>query len=62
MADDNDPENNHKDTTLALMGDWTAREFDMQTLKDAGVIDSEELVLLVGPESPVEELQKLSLD
>ena len=62
VADDNDPENNHKDTTLALMGDWTAREFDMQTLKDAGVIDSEELVLLVGPESPVEELQKLSLD
>ncbi|MAG62369.1 hypothetical protein CMO84_02475 [Candidatus Woesearchaeota archaeon] len=62
VADDNDPENNHKSTTLALMGDWTVREYDMATLKDKKMIDVEEEVLLVGPESPVEELQKLSLD
>ena len=62
VADDNDPENNHKSTTLALMGDWTVREYDMATLKDKKMIAVEEEVLLVGPESPVEELQKLSLD
>lgn len=62
VADDNDPENNHKSTTLALMGDWTVREYAMATLKDKKMIDEEETVLLVGPESPVEELQKLSLD
>ena len=62
VADDNDPENNHKSTTLALMGDWTVREYDMAILKDKKMIDVEEEVLLVGPESPVEQLQKLSLD
>jgi prepilin-type N-terminal cleavage/methylation domain-containing protein len=62
VADDNDPENNHKSTTLALMGDWKVREYKMATLKDNKMIDEEETVLLVGPESPVEELQKLSLD
>jgi hypothetical protein len=44
------------------MGDWTVREYDMATLKDKKMLDVEEEVLLVGPESPVEELQKLSLD
>ncbi|GEM_PF-792534 len=62
VADDNDPENNHKSSTLALMGDWNVREWNMATLKDQKMIDVEETVLLVGPESPVDELQKLSLD
>lgn len=62
VADDNDPENNHKNSTLALMGDWTVREYDMATLRDDKTIDVEETVLLVGPESPLEALRKLSLD
>ena len=66
VADDNDgggqPMPNHPTTTLALMGDFTVREYELVDLQKAGLIDEEEEVLVVGPESPLPELQRLSLD
>ncbi|MBL8800739.1 MAG: type II secretion system protein [Planctomycetes bacterium] len=61
VADDNDPEMNHRHTTVALMGDGSANTFELADLRASGVLGPEE-ILLVGPESQVPELQKLSLD
>lgn len=61
VADDNDPQMNHRHTTVALMGDGSTETFELADLQAAGVIGPDE-ILVVGPESPVEELRKLSLD
>jgi len=64
VADDNDHESepmNHRHTTVALMGDGSANTFELADLRAAGVLGPEE-ALVVGPESQVEELRKLSLD
>lgn len=61
VADDNDPEMNHRHTTVALMGDGSTETYELADLRAAGVIGPDE-ILVVGPESPVEELRKLSLD
>ncbi len=62
VADDNDPEMNHATTTLALMGDFSVREYEIVVLQNKNLIDEELDYLEVGPGSPLEELQKLSLD
>lgn len=62
VADDNDPNGNHRTTTLALMGDYSVKEYELVELKDRGLVGKEEEFLLVGPGSPVEALQKLSID
>lgn len=62
VADDNDPDGNHRTATLALMGDYSVREYELVDLQKKREIDEEETFLIVGPESPIEALQKLSLD
>jgi prepilin-type N-terminal cleavage/methylation domain-containing protein/prepilin-type processing-associated H-X9-DG protein len=62
VADDNDPEMNHRQATNVLFGDGNVKSFILSDLVDEGLIDREAGHLSVGPESPVEELQKLSLD
>ena len=62
VADDNDPENNHATTTLALMGDGSVREYEIVELQKKNLVDEEMDWLEVGPGSPLDELKKLSLD
>ena len=62
VADDNDPEMNHPTTTNCLWGDGAVRAFELVELQEDGTISPEEEILLVGPDSPVEDLRKLSLD
>lgn len=61
IADDNDPEMNHAGgSTCVLMGDGTVQEYTLYDLKKKGVVGEEETILLIGPDSPVPELQKLT--
>lgn len=62
VADDNYPDGNHRTTTLALMGDYSVREYELVDLQKKGLVDEEEEFLRVGAESPIEALQKLSQD
>ncbi len=61
VADDNDPVMNHSTTTNVLYGDGSVQTFELELLVDEGVLVDGE-VLVVGPDSPVEDLRKLSLD
>lgn len=61
VADDNDGGKNHRHTTVALMGDGSTEGYELDELVKAGVIGPDD-ILVVGPESPIEELRKLSLD
>ena len=62
VADDNDPKMNHRTATVVLWADGSVSTYELATLKEDGTIDREETVLMVGPESPIEKLQKLTLD
>ena len=62
VADDNQDGMNHETTTVVLLGGGTVTTYELVLLKDDGTIDPEEEILIVGPDSPVEKLQKLSLD
>lgn len=62
VADDNDPEMNHDTTTNVLYADGNIGTFELALEREKGNIGEEEEVLVVGPESPIEVLQKLSLD
>jgi prepilin-type N-terminal cleavage/methylation domain-containing protein len=62
VATDNDPEMNFSTTTLVLMGDGNVISYEIVTLREQGVLAPEEAHLLVGPDSPIEELRKMSLD
>lgn len=62
IADDNDGGANHRHTTCVLMGDGSVNTYEMSELKKTGLVGEDEKVLNVGPDSPVEELRKLSLD
>lgn len=62
LADDNDPEMNHATTTNVLYGDGSVQTFELEILVEEGIIDPEADYLPVGPDSPIEDLQKLSLD
>ncbi|MCB9916743.1 MAG: prepilin-type N-terminal cleavage/methylation domain-containing protein [Planctomycetes bacterium] len=62
VADDNDGAMNHRTTTNVLFADGSVKPYELYTLSEEGVLDPEEELLLVGPESPVEALQTLTLD
>ncbi len=62
IADDNDPYMNHPTSTVVLWADGTATVLELLELRKKGVLTEDDKVLKVGPESPVEELRKLSLD
>ncbi len=62
VADDNDGGPNHLTTTNVLYASGFVGSFELADLIDDGTLDAEEELLIVGPESPIEELQKLSLD
>jgi prepilin-type N-terminal cleavage/methylation domain-containing protein len=62
LADDNDPDMNHPGTTLVLMADGSIERYEVAKLKESGVLGPDDVHLPVGPDSPIEELRKLSLD
>ena len=62
VADDNDGGMNHETTTVVLWAGGTVTTYENVLLKDEGLLDPEEIELLVGPDSPIEKIQKLSLD
>ena len=65
VADDNDGlEGNHDTTTNALMDDLSNRSFELVDLQEDGLLSDEEDVIFipVGADSPLEELQVLTLD
>ena len=62
VSDDNDPEMNHRHTTCVLFADGSVQTYELSELKKQGLIGEDEKVLQVGPDSPIEELRKLSLD
>ena len=53
IADDNDGGMNHRTATVVLYGDGSATPFDLALLAEDGIIDREEDLLIVGPDSPV---------
>ena len=61
IADDNDPEMNHRAETLVLFDDGNVQRYDNVILRDQGILGEDE-TLIVGPDSQVEVLRKLSLD
>lgn len=61
VADDNDPEMNHPTTTNVLYGDGSVNAFELIELQDEGTLQEDE-ILIVGPQSQVNDLRKLSLD
>jgi prepilin-type N-terminal cleavage/methylation domain-containing protein len=64
VADDNDGdgEMNHRTATNVLYADGTVKGIQLLEMRERGLLEKEDTVLLVGPESPLEELQKLTLD
>lgn len=62
VCDDNDPELNHRTTTNVLYADGSVQTFEIELLRDEGKITEEETTVRVGPDSPVDDLTKFSLD
>jgi len=62
IADDNDGGMNHDVVTNVLYGDGSIQTFNLTDLIREGVVPEETQVLEVGPDSPVDDLTKLSLD
>ena len=62
VSDDNDGGENHDTTTVALFADGSVQPFEIVEERKKGRIGPEETSIVVGPESPIEELTKLSLD
>jgi prepilin-type N-terminal cleavage/methylation domain-containing protein len=62
VADDNDPDMNHRTTTCVLFADGNVATYELSELQKSGTLHEDQNVLIVGPESPVEELRKLSID
>ncbi len=62
IADDNDGEMNHRTTTNVLYNDGSVMPYEVKVLQQEGTLTDDEEELIVGPDSPVEDLQKLSLD
>jgi prepilin-type N-terminal cleavage/methylation domain-containing protein len=61
VADDNDPDMNHRTTTCVLFADGNVATYEIAELLKSGTLHEDQKVLLVGPESPIEELRKLSI-
>lgn len=61
VADDNDGSPNHNTATVVLYGDGSATTFELGLLEAEGKLAKDE-TLLVGPQSQIPDLTKLSLD
>ncbi len=61
ISDDNDGGKNHDTETLVLYSDGSVEVLNQVTLTEEGLLAEDE-ELVVGPDSPVEKLRKLSLD
>jgi prepilin-type N-terminal cleavage/methylation domain-containing protein/prepilin-type processing-associated H-X9-DG protein len=62
VCDDNDPEMNHRHTTNVLYADGSVQPFEIKLLQEEGKVTKEETNVVVGPDSPVEDLRKFVLD
>lgn len=65
IADDNEgdgEQGNHRTTTVVLYASGDIGTFEIGDLQEKGTIDGETKTLKVGPDSPLDELRKLSLD
>ena len=63
VCDDNDgPEMNHRTATNCLYADGSVRQYEIEDLRDQGLIGPEEEMVFVGPNSPVEDLRKFTLN
>jgi prepilin-type N-terminal cleavage/methylation domain-containing protein/prepilin-type processing-associated H-X9-DG protein len=62
VCDDNDGSLNHRTTTNVLYADGSVQTFEFEALKEEGKVTPDETVLRVGPDSPVEDLTKFTLD
>ena len=62
VADDNDGGMNHSTTTNVLYADGSVQTYELELVRSEGLIGPEEEVLLVGPDSPIEDLRKLTLN
>jgi len=62
VADDNDGAMNHETTTNVLYGDGSVQTKELVLLREEGTLGPDDDILYVGPDSPVEDLRKLSLD
>jgi len=61
VADDNDGGMNHATTTNVLYGNGDVITYELALLREEGVLAEDE-ILVVGPDSQVEDLRKLSLE
>lgn len=62
VADDNDGFGNHRVTTNVLYGDGAVNTFDLALEQERGNVGPDEEWIVVGPDSPIPDLIKLSLD
>lgn len=65
VADDNEgstDEGNHRTATVVLYADGSVGTHEIFLLQEKNTVDKSVKVLKVGPDSPLEELRKLSLD
>jgi prepilin-type N-terminal cleavage/methylation domain-containing protein/prepilin-type processing-associated H-X9-DG protein len=62
LSDDNDPTLNHRTTTNVLYADGSVQTFEFLALKEEGKLTADEETLPIGPESPIEDLRKLTRD
>jgi prepilin-type N-terminal cleavage/methylation domain-containing protein len=62
VADDNVDGENHDTATVALFADGHIQAFEIVEERKKGRVGPEETTIAVGPDSPIEELSKLSLD
>jgi prepilin-type N-terminal cleavage/methylation domain-containing protein/prepilin-type processing-associated H-X9-DG protein len=62
VCDDNEGSLNHRTTTNVLYADGSVQTFELPLLKEEGKVTPEETILRVGPDSPVEDLTKFTLD
>jgi prepilin-type N-terminal cleavage/methylation domain-containing protein len=62
VADDNDGGGNHRTATNVLYGDGAVNTFELAIEQENGNVGPDEEWITVGPDSPIPDLQKLSLD
>lgn len=62
IADDNEGGMNHGTSTNVLYGNGTVIKYELVELREKGTLGPDDQVLTVGPESPVEDLTKFTLD
>jgi len=62
VADDNDGGGNHRTTTNVLYGDGAVNTFELALEQENGNVGPDEEWITVGPDSPIPDLTKLSLD